>query len=95
VRFRCGLHDQRAGHGDVIDVVRCLNPGEEMLSPGSLETYVGFVGRSAFDLNGMYKHTSTIFVAAEDQSIEFVIRNATECVATNSKGRVTTISPRP
>ncbi len=71
---RCGLHDHRAGQGDVINVVRCLNPAEEVLFPYSLETYAGFVAMSAFDLNWMYKHASTIFIAAEDQSCEFIIR---------------------
>src|SRR5260370_10535566 len=53
--------------------------------PHSLETYAGFVGMSAFDLNRMYKHTSTIFIAAEDQSFEFIIRKTTQRVSACGK----------
>jgi len=49
VRSRCGLDDHRAGHGDVINVVFSLNPGEEVLFANSLETHLGLVA-STFDL---------------------------------------------
>jgi len=85
VESRCGLHDHRTGQRDVINVVPCLNPAEEVLFSYSLETYAGFVGVSAFDLNRMYKHASTIFMAAEDQSCEFIIRKMTQRVSACGK----------
>src|SRR5260370_33097117 len=53
--------------------------------PHSLETYAGFVGMSALDLNRMYKHTRTIYIAAEDQSFEFIIRKTTQRVSACEK----------
>src|SRR5260370_22389684 len=53
--------------------------------PLSLEPSAGFVGMSAFDLNRMYKHTSTIFIAAEDQSFEFIILKTTQRVSACGK----------
>src|SRR5713226_2222036 len=80
VRSRCGFQDLRAGYRDVVNVVCCLNPGQEVLFPNSLETHLGLVSRSVFDLYRVHKHTSPIFIAAQDQSFGFIIRKTTYCV---------------
>jgi hypothetical protein len=92
VRSRCGFHDRRAGYRDVVNVVRRLNPGQEVLFPNSLETHLWLVGRSVFDLDRVDKHTRAILIAAEDQSLEFVIRKTAygvracgECLTTDHK----------
>jgi len=48
VRSRCCFQDLRAGYRDVVNVVCCLNSGQEVLFPNSLETHLGLVSRSVF-----------------------------------------------
>jgi hypothetical protein len=78
----CVLHDRRVGHSDVINVGCGLNPGQEELFPNSLETHLGLVGRSAFDLDWVYKHTDLMVIVAQDQSVEFIIRKSSKRVCT-------------
>src|SRR5258708_19298951 len=59
VRSRCGFQDLRARYRDVVNVVCCLNSGQEVLFPNSFETHLGLVSRRVFDLGRVDKHTLT------------------------------------
>src|SRR5260370_42031873 len=66
--------DLRAGYRDFVNVVCCLNSGQEELFPNSLETHLGLVSRRVFHLGRVDKHTLTTLLVAEDDSVEFFIR---------------------
>jgi hypothetical protein len=44
------------------------------LIPNSLETHLGLVGGGAFDLDWVYKHTDSMVMVAQEQSVEFIVR---------------------
>src|SRR5260370_11827931 len=73
VRSRCGFQDLRAGYRDVVNVVCCLNSGQEVLFSNSLETYLGLVSRSVFDLDRVDKQPLTSLTVAEEDPLVFVI----------------------
>lgn len=55
----------------MINIPCCLNRAKKVMIPNPLETHLGLIGRSAFDLTRAHKHAGVFVIASKDQSIEF------------------------
>jgi hypothetical protein len=53
--------------------------------PNALETHLGLVGGSTFDLDWVHRHTDSMVAVAQDQSVEFIVRKSTWRVCARGK----------
>src|ERR1700689_281679 len=92
VWFHGGRQSDRTGCAEVINIICCLDPAEEVLISNLTESNVGLVGGSVFHLGRSHKHTGTSVMASDHQDVEWLIRNTVdnicacrECLSTDHK----------
>src|SRR5271170_7601490 len=81
------------GYGEVINIPCCLNGAQEVLIPNPLETHLGLIRRSTFNLTRTHKHAGVFVIASKDQSIEFVIRQTTDAICACRKRLLSDYKP--